>query len=185
MYQKTRFHIFKRDNFRCQYCGRSSDDVQLEVDHIIPVSKGGSNDVDNLITSCRECNRGKSNHEVIQTPEEPKIDEYDKIVLESHEVMDKIIDLEEQLQKLYSTDRELMVKRLMYEIKDVDYKIKITTEETLKENPEYKGISLEQFKVAQYKFIGFLEGRIIEEEGKTEQIIKLKLDDLPSDLGLK
>ena len=55
------FEVFKRDSFTCQYCGKSAPDAVLEVDHIIPVSKGGDNDISNLITSCFECNRGKSN----------------------------------------------------------------------------------------------------------------------------
>ena len=55
-----RFEVFKRDSFRCQYCGRSAPDVILEVDHIVPVSQGGKNDLLNLVTSCRDCNRGKS-----------------------------------------------------------------------------------------------------------------------------
>lgn len=55
----TRIRIFKRDNYVCQYC----EDVggALECDHIIPVSRGGSNDDDNLCTACRACNRAKSN----------------------------------------------------------------------------------------------------------------------------
>lgn len=57
--KKTRFEVFKRDSFKCQYCGRSAPDVILEVDHIVPVSEGGENDLINLITSCRDCNRGK------------------------------------------------------------------------------------------------------------------------------
>lgn len=57
--KKIRFEVFKRDGFKCQYCGRSAPDVILEVDHINPVSEGGSNDMLNLITSCLECNRGK------------------------------------------------------------------------------------------------------------------------------
>jgi hypothetical protein len=57
--KKTRFEVFKRDNFTCQYCGKSSPDVILEVDHINPVSKGGDNDIVNLITACRDCNSGK------------------------------------------------------------------------------------------------------------------------------
>ena len=55
----VRFEVFKRDSFKCQYCGASAPDVILEVDHIKPVSKGGTNDLLNLITSCRDCNRGK------------------------------------------------------------------------------------------------------------------------------
>lgn len=54
-----RFEVFKRDKFTCQYCGQSAPDVILEVDHINPVSKGGKNVLTNLVTSCRDCNRGK------------------------------------------------------------------------------------------------------------------------------
>lgn len=57
--KSLRFEVFKRDSFKCQYCGRSAPDVILEVDHIVPVSAGGSNEPINLITSCRDCNRGK------------------------------------------------------------------------------------------------------------------------------
>lgn len=57
--KKTRFEVFKRDNFKCQYCGKSAPDVVLEVDHIKSIAEGGSNDMLNLITSCFECNRGK------------------------------------------------------------------------------------------------------------------------------
>lgn len=57
--KKLRFEVFKRDSFRCQYCGRSAPDVILEVDHIKPVAEGGKNTLLNLITSCRDCNRGK------------------------------------------------------------------------------------------------------------------------------
>jgi hypothetical protein len=57
--KKVRFGVFKRDGFACQYCGSSPPSVVLEVDHINPVSLGGANDTDNLITSCFDCNRGK------------------------------------------------------------------------------------------------------------------------------
>lgn len=62
--KKTRFEVFKRDSFRCQYCGESAPDVVLQIDHIKPVSKGGDNDILNLITSCADCNGGKSNIEL-------------------------------------------------------------------------------------------------------------------------
>ena len=57
--KRLRFEVFKRDSFQCQYCGKNAPDVILEVDHIKPVSKGGKNELMNLITSCRDCNRGK------------------------------------------------------------------------------------------------------------------------------
>lgn len=58
--KQKRFEIFKRDKFTCQYCGSSAPDVVLEIDHIKPVSKGGGDELLNLITSCKECNSGKS-----------------------------------------------------------------------------------------------------------------------------
>lgn len=58
--KKVRFEVFKRDSFICQYCGQSAPDVVLHVDHIHPVSRGGDNDIMNLVTSCQPCNSGKS-----------------------------------------------------------------------------------------------------------------------------
>jgi hypothetical protein len=57
--KKTRFEVFKRDSFTCAYCGGSPPETVLELDHIDPVSKGGTNDINNLVTSCFDCNRGK------------------------------------------------------------------------------------------------------------------------------
>jgi 5-methylcytosine-specific restriction endonuclease McrA len=59
---KLRAKVMKRDNFTCQHCGKTVEDgVKLEIDHIIPVSLGGTNKMDNLQVLCMECNRGKSN----------------------------------------------------------------------------------------------------------------------------
>ncbi len=59
---KLRFEIFRRDNHTCQYCGsKISDGIRLEIDHKIPVAEGGTDDYENLITACNECNIGKSN----------------------------------------------------------------------------------------------------------------------------
>lgn len=58
--KKIRFEVFKRDKFTCQYCGRQAPNVVLECDHIHPVADGGDDDLMNLITSCFDCNRGKS-----------------------------------------------------------------------------------------------------------------------------
>lgn len=56
---ELRFRTFQRDNFTCQYCGGKAPNVLLELDHVKPVSDGGTNDESNLITSCIACNRGK------------------------------------------------------------------------------------------------------------------------------
>lgn len=65
--KKMRFQVLQRDNFTCQYCGRSAPSVSLEVDHIVPVAKGGTNEMSNLVTACWECNIGKGVQEVTDT----------------------------------------------------------------------------------------------------------------------
>lgn len=58
--KSVRFEVFKRDSFTCQYCGKKVPDVTLEIEHIKPVSKGGTNDLLNLVAACEDCNSGKS-----------------------------------------------------------------------------------------------------------------------------
>ena len=54
-----RFQVLQRDGFTCHYCGQAAPSVTLEVDHVIPVVEGGTDALDNLVTVCRACNRGK------------------------------------------------------------------------------------------------------------------------------
>jgi len=63
---RLRFRIMRRDNFKCQYCGRSpafDPKIILHVDHITPWSKGGETTFGNLRTLCSNCNIGKGNLE--------------------------------------------------------------------------------------------------------------------------
>ena len=52
--------MFKRDSFKCQYCGAAAPEVLLHIDHIHHVAAGGGNDLANLLTACAGCNSGKS-----------------------------------------------------------------------------------------------------------------------------
>ncbi len=54
--KSLRKRVFERDNHICQYCGKPVIGEESVTDHIIPKSKGGKKDFDNLITSCRLCN---------------------------------------------------------------------------------------------------------------------------------
>lgn len=67
--KRKRFEVLKRDNFTCQYCGASAPNVELQVDHIHPVAKGGRSRYANLITACRHCNIGKSDIPLSSRPE--------------------------------------------------------------------------------------------------------------------
>ena len=57
---KMRFAIYERDHYRCRKCGRKTND--LEVDHIIPIAKGGKSTFDNLQTLCHRCNYRKGSN---------------------------------------------------------------------------------------------------------------------------
>jgi 5-methylcytosine-specific restriction endonuclease McrA len=70
--KKTRFEVFKRDGFVCQYCGAHPPAVILEPDHINPVCNGGGNGIDNLVTSCFDCNRGKAGNLLTAVPKSLK-----------------------------------------------------------------------------------------------------------------
>lgn len=63
----SRKNILRRDNYRCQYCGVKS--AELTIDHIIPKSRGGMDDWDNLAAACIRCNNRKGS----RTPEEAKM----------------------------------------------------------------------------------------------------------------
>ena len=67
--KKSRFEVFKRDKFTCQYCGAKPPSVTLVVDHLLPVAKGGGNEISNLITACETCNQGKSDGTLSEAPE--------------------------------------------------------------------------------------------------------------------
>lgn len=73
----VRFSIFSRDQYQCRYCGRQSDVVELVIDHVIPVAQGGTNDVENLLTACRDCNAGKA----AKTPTQSAPNETDRLRL--------------------------------------------------------------------------------------------------------
>jgi 5-methylcytosine-specific restriction endonuclease McrA len=63
--QVTNTFLFARDRYRCQYCGRSTADLKpreaLTRDHLIPLSRGGTNDWSNVVTACGPCNTRKAN----------------------------------------------------------------------------------------------------------------------------
>ena len=78
--KKIRFEVFKRDGFACQYCGKKTPEVTLEVDHIVSVNDGGQDDITNLITSCFDCNRGKGKTSLDEIPTQEE-DLYEKTIL--------------------------------------------------------------------------------------------------------
>lgn len=58
----TRFNVFLRDRFTCQYCGTPTSSEALTFDHVIPKSRGGITSWDNVVAACEPCNLRKANH---------------------------------------------------------------------------------------------------------------------------
>lgn len=104
--KKIRFEIFKRDNFTCQYCGNHPPEVILEIDHIIPKSKSGSDEINNLITSCFNCNRGKSNIELDKIP---------NVLIENKEIIEERENQYIEYQKLLKK----IERRINKEVNDI------------------------------------------------------------------
>ena len=78
----TRFNVFLRDKFSCQYCG---DKKELTFDHLLPRSKGGKTNWDNVVTACSSCNVQKggrllkfSGMKLSQVPFQPTIEDLHK-----------------------------------------------------------------------------------------------------------
>lgn len=106
MSKKTRFEIFKRDSFTCQYCGKQPPEVVLVIDHINPVKEGGDNDELNLVTACEACNQGKGARKLDTMSNRPDADlkwlemqqeigelkRYQKAKEERDKIYDSIID---------------------------------------------------------------------------------------------
>ncbi len=85
--KKDRFEIFKRDGFRCVYCGKQPPEVTLELDHILAKARGGKDEYDNYCTSCFDCNRGKSDRLLSALPPN---------------AMDRLAAIQERLEDLHA-----------------------------------------------------------------------------------
>ncbi|HJZ32860.1 MAG TPA: HNH endonuclease [Hyphomicrobiaceae bacterium] len=77
----TRFNVFLRDRFVCQYCGARDD---LTFDHLIPRSRGGQTRWDNVVTACAPCNLSKGGHLAHHAGMQPRQMPYRPTVFELH-----------------------------------------------------------------------------------------------------
>jgi len=58
----SRFNIYSRDRNTCQYCARRFSRSELNIDHVVPRSRGGTSTWENVVCSCHACNRRKGGH---------------------------------------------------------------------------------------------------------------------------
>lgn len=129
--KKIRFEVFKRDSFTCQYCGNTPPAVTLEIDHLNPISKGGNNNINNLITACFDCNRGKSNIPLERIPNQ---------LIENYEILKERENQLKEYNKLISK----IESRLTRQINIID----LIFQETFPDRgltEQFKHVSVKQF----------------------------------------
>lgn len=108
--KKMRFEVLKRDEFKCRYCGSPAPDVFLEIDHVIPRSKGGKDDVSNLVAACEGCNRGKSDIPLDKPAETVRLDRE----VERFEQEKQIFEFLEEKKKFWDEKAEKIHKGFVY-----------------------------------------------------------------------
>lgn len=147
--KRLRFEVLKRDRFSCLYCSARPPKVALEIDHILPVSKGGKNTIDNLVTACFDCNRGKSNilldsipDSLVQKMENRRIaneqhKQFLKIIKQENKQIEQEIDMVDKVYGIYVEGYVLNDKSRL----SVKKFIKILGVEEVIESMEKAGIS--------------------------------------------
>ena len=99
--------LFRRDNYRCMYCGTQHIHPELTRDHVIPRSKGGKDIWENVVAACHRCNHFKadrtpeeSNMQLLAVPFRPNI--FESMFLAQHTVLEDQMDY---LEKQFSGKR--------------------------------------------------------------------------------
>lgn len=90
--KRTRYEVLKRDNHTCRYCGAKSPDAKIVIDHVLPVSLGGTDVAGNLVAACQDCNIGKGS----TSPTAPTVEDVKQSDLRWAAAMKQAADLRRQ-----------------------------------------------------------------------------------------
>lgn len=134
---RVRHEVFKRDGYRCRECGASRDEgATLEIDHIIPVANGGTNDIDNLQTLCKKCNRGKYTDEWIGGENDLQVAENE---------YSQLLELKQEYeQKLVSATNEDDIIDFKYQIMRLNEKLEYVADKIQKLRIENDELEIQQ-----------------------------------------
>ncbi len=110
--KRLRFEVFKRDSFTCQYCGKAAPQVVLHVDHIEPRSKGGQDKITNLVTSCVDCNLGKSDKRLSDDSAVQKAKKQADLLQERRNQIEMMSKWYQELESLQEQEVDLVERRI-------------------------------------------------------------------------
>jgi hypothetical protein len=165
--------VFKRDSFTCQYCGKKAPDVVLHVDHINPVKLGGTNEILNLITSCVECNSGKSaiplNSDVVLDKQRKQLEE----LQDRREQIEMMFEWKKSLNDLENHSLELLVEYINNQIRP--YHLNETGKGTVLKLIKQFGLdkALDAVNISQSKYLVYDEDDNLQKESVENYINKL------------
>lgn len=83
--KRLRYEVLRRDNHTCRYCGARAPEVEITVDHVVPVSLGGTDEPSNLVAACGDCNGGKTS----SSPDAPLVADVAERALEWAQAMQR------------------------------------------------------------------------------------------------
>lgn len=90
--RRLRYEVLRRDDHACRYCGKRAPATELTVDHVVPVALGGTDEPENLVAACRDCNAGKSS----VAPDSPIVEAVSDDALRWAAAMRKAAELQQQ-----------------------------------------------------------------------------------------
>jgi len=129
MTKKLRFEVFKKHYFTCQYCGRKPPETVLEIDHIIPKSQGGLDEIENLVTSCFDCNRGKGKRMLTELM--PEMQKDADLLKERKEQLKAFYKHQKEIEKL-TNEAITILSDYWSELTENEYSLSATAKITLK-----------------------------------------------------
>ena len=109
--KRVRFEVFKRDSFKCVYCGAVAPEVLLQIDHVKPLAEGGDDDILNLVTACAPCNSGKGARQLSDHSAIEKQRAQSEELQERREQLEMMLEWRRGLQDLKDTEVEETAKR--------------------------------------------------------------------------
>lgn len=143
MQQKLRFEVFKKNSFTCHYCGNKPPRVILEVDHIIPRIEGGLDEIENLVTACFKCNRGKGKR--MLTELSPELQKNADLLKEKKEQLEAFYKYQQEIDSL-SKEAVEIVDSYWLEVSDGKYHLRGPERSTIKRF--LRSFSIEEIKEA-------------------------------------
>ena len=136
---KLRHKVFERDGYRCRECGATNKETTLHVDHIKPVAKGGTNDINNLQTLCEKCNLSKHTDEWVggKLPKRRNFKgeityaeaKRERLIKKWEDLDSKLIYVKKQLGKTKSfEEQEIYISQIIELNEQIDHTVKEITE---------------------------------------------------------